>query len=480
MTRVRFALFVVGVLALSLVLHLGFVETTPWDWDEPVYTAIAQATQELGYPSFQVNVQSGDATWYIYHPPFHFYMLSSWYNQLGQNDIAAGRLFISVIAVSVVGLAMLFTYKLTQNKSATVMVGGVLALDGWFNYSSLLVKLDTSAALLGVVGMIFFLITSRKSSRFYWAIGTGLMLGLAAIYKHIGGLFLLAILLHWILTRRNHSNHYLVLLAGGVVVLLYVVVMIGFVGDPYLNATVVQIRRSLGLQEARGLDYGIEVAIQALVETYWAFGGTILMVGIGSVGALGLVVQHLKGRDLQLAPLTAWFIAAGMVLLGVRLRNPHYLVYLLIPASILAGLQLWVWWQSDRRWLRWVAAVLTLLLVGLNLRTLQIRMTEFAETNAFAVLEGQLAQLPSDTVMLSEEPVCALVEQPCYKLGNYQTQERLEGIKPQVLVIYTTITHRPPDSPAMIQLIAESELLMSISGWKENFALLRVPNGYWE
>lgn len=480
MSQRRFLFACIGVLALSLVLHVIFIRVTPWDWDEPVYTSIGQATQQLGFPSFQVN-QLGEAAWYPYHPPFHFYLLANWYKLVGSNDIEAGRLLSSLSAVLTVGAAMTFTYILTRKKASTLAVGGILALDGWFNYTSLLVKLDTTATLIGLLGMTAYILAWKRNA-LHWVIVAGLFIGLAAIYKHVAGLFILAIALHWVLRRGRGKVQLPVLIITGGILLIYVFCMLVAVGDPYWDATFVQLKRSLGLQVSRGLNYGLTEALQALAQTYWAFAGSLLVVGAGLLITTVRTWQHLRAKK-WLSILTLWVAAAAILLIGVRLRNPHYLVFLIVPAAIRVGLQIGIWWNAGAKWRR-LAIVFSVAVITLNLCTLGIRFLQFGQSYALQNVQNYMAAMPSDMVVLSEEPVCALIlasQTQCYKFGIYNTEEELRRIQPDIIITYSSITQRPPSDEGILNLLgALGEPDRQFIGWKETLSILHVPEGYWE
>lgn len=471
MKTTTFRVLVLAILGLALGLHLVFIQSSPWDWDEPLYTHIVSNVVSEGYPHVGYGNDLGD--WFAFHPPFHFYLMGQWYQLVGQQSVATGRLLSSLIATAVVAIAMANAWLVTKNRSVVLLVGFLLALDGWFGYTSLLVKFDTAAALIGTAGMALFILALQRD-RLILGFLAGLVVGGAVIYKHVAIIFVIAVIVHWLLLRGGRTRIHLVVGIGiGLSILAYIIGMVVLVGDPFVEATLVQIRRSLGLQEARGLSYGIDTAIAALVETYLAFLGTVGLLVIAGLISLKKAWDHLVSRqELERTVITAWALGAGAVLAFLQLRNPHYLVYLIIPCTLLVGIQLALGW-SELRWRRVIQGVLVVLVL-LNLGTIFIRATQVSRVNALAEIQAQLETLPADAILLSEETVCSMAQQECYKFGNYQSQANLDRIQPDYVIVYTTTTHAPPDTEALNALIDSGTEIYSVQGWKETIRILAI------
>ncbi len=470
--KTKTAMTILVIVLLAAGLRLAFMGVTPWDWDEPVYTRIANNVQSMGHPSLDIG---GEEEWYTYHPPFHFWLLSGWYALIGDDTIWAGRLFSSLAATICVVLLMVLVWEISQDKQLTLFAGFLFATDGWFGYTSLLVKLDTTAVAIGIAGLILF-VQALKTPKTGLFIATGLVIGIATIYKHVAAVFLLTIAIHWLITKGNRRQHLIVLAAAGFVIVLYILGMAIFVGEPFTHATVVQVRRTLGQQEARGLQYGLVETLQAMFNTYWAFSGTVLVLFIGGIISIWMGRLHWQGEEHWLAVITAWALAALLMLGGIKLRNPHYLVYAIPPATVLVAEFLLGLIEQRRNKL---AGRLLAVLLVMSFSTFSIRATRFSPTNALGELQYQMDQLPADVTVLSEESICALIDQPCYPFGHYQTAGQIASIpggKPQYVVVYTTTTQKPPQTEAVLELISEGQVIYSISGWKETLTIIQVES----
>lgn len=476
-TNSKMTLLILAAVLMATLLHIGYIGQTPWDWDEPVYTRVAQQTGEWGHPTLNID---GQGKWYTYHPPFHFIVLNTWDKMVGSETIEAGRWLSSLVAIATVVLAMAWVGITQQDGYKVALTGLLLATDGWFSYSSLLVKLDTTAIMVGLTGMIgFSLALFYKRQWLYIAAGT--IIGMATVYKHVAAVFLVAIAVHWLLSRpRRNQEHLLVIGTALAILAVYVLGMLLFVGDPFIEATQVQVRRTLGLQEARGLDYGLTEVVEAMFQTYWAFLGTIIVLVIGTLYALWLAWQNHRGYFQEMTPIVAWMLSAVVMLGAIKLRNPHYLPYAIVPASILTShllVNLFHDRYYRRRWASWAVRLLVVIMF-LNASSAAIRFTNFSQNNALEELTGKMMQLDHQANVVAEEPVCALVPQPCYVLGKHQTEDRLASIPGGVdyIVVYTSKTQKPPQTPAILNRLAQGEVIYTTSGWKETLTVVAVAD----
>lgn len=485
MSRRRYAILMGAILTVFLALHLWFifVAPTPWDWDEPVYSNIANQTLVRGYPAFQTY--AAPLNYYAYQPPLHFYVLA-WAYRVGGSSIVTGRIISSFAATLALGMAMLVILEATGDKQMSLLTGVLLCLDGWFQYSSLLVKLDTTAIMLGLTGTLFLIRAQKQGSNKLSAL-SGIFLGLATIYKHVSVVFLFAAVLLWIGRRRSHRIFVTTFLVAGIIIVLYVATMVTTVQGPFLQAMGVQIRRTLGLQEARGLGYGPIEALNALWQTYWAFAGTLVSLAFGlSTSFYRLTVKRKDNRDIQI--ILNLVVAASAILGVIALRNPHYLGLLIIPSNMMTAYLLVGWFRSvgglkiDHTWqinvaMRTIGLTLLVSILALNVMTVAIRTSEFSRVNALQQAQQQVRKLDTNAVILSEEPICAMIlvkTQMCFTLGNNQSSSKIKQIQPHFLVLYLTITQKPPQTGAVADLVKTGKEIMRIVGWKELVVLYEV------
>jgi hypothetical protein len=460
------------IILSSIVIRLGMVMRTPWEWDEPVYTQIAQGVAEVGYPSIRADV-AGLRTPYLFHPPFHFYLMAGWFKLVGNDSILAGRLLSATIGVAVVIATMLLVYSITRHLPTTAITGALLGIDGWFTYSSGLVKLDTAAVLLGIIGLwCFHQAITRKQAR--WALLTGIFIGGATIYKHNAVIFIVVILMHWVLTHQQHRRHLIVLLTSIVVIVAYVAVMYLSWGDTFIRQSTNQLNRSTGQSESRGLNYGVGEAVRALYSTYWAFVGSIASIGIGVAAALRAVIR--RPQPAWSSVLVSWCLASAVCLAALKLRNPHYLVFLIVPSVCMVAITLVRGMRvvSPRVFRLSAAALVTF--AGLHLMTFSLRAIYFDRTNTLYRTQQYITTyIDSTATVLTEEPICVLIPNPCFRFGVTTSEARVRRANPQYVVTYTSTTQGPPQTNAILDLIDSGASVFAIKGWKENIVVLQLP-----
>ncbi len=464
--------------AFSFAIHVVYIPLTPTDWDEYVYESAAKGTAETGFPSLEVN-PGEEPVPFFYQPFFHFVLMAV----TGSLTIESARYLSAVISAIAVAAMIFATLSITRSKRTALLSGLILTFDGWFLYTSGLVKLDTAALMIGLFGIGLFARALRSES-LWTTFFAGLLLGLSADYKHIAVFALLAVAIHWICTREKHKTHGVTLLVGSLCVLLFVEFMATYIGKPYIVANVVQLQRALGFRSARGLDADIGTILRALGQTYFVFGGSILLIVVGVVGSLvDLTKRSIKRTtDVVEEPLyvprlaSSYLWAAFLMLVLLKMKNPHYVVILIAAADICVSSLITVLRQRSKRW-RAVADCLLVLMLALNVATLVVRATYFSGVDAMSEAKIAVEHLPADASILSEEPICQmkLSTQTCTKLDLYATLKHT--VPPvQYIVLILTTTQKPPAQYDVQKLIAESTEVASFGDWKNHIVILQTQN----
>lgn len=477
MSSSKFLAICVLLCAFSLVVHIVYIPLTPTDWDEYVYESAAKGTAENGFPSLEVN-PSEEPVPFFYQPFFHFFLMAA----TGSLTIESGRNLSAVIATIAIAAMIYATYSITQSKTTALLSGLIFASDGWSLYTSGLVKLDTAALTIGLFGIGLFARALRSNS-LSTTFCAGLLLGLSADYKHIAVFALLAVLFHWIITRERHQVHGVTLLVGFLCIFLFVDFMAIYIGKPYLDANIVQLQRALGFRSARGLDADLGTILRALGQTYFVFGGSVLLIAVGVTGSLTDLFMRFKKRVMNaegmlLVPSLAssYLWAAFLMLLILRMKNPHYVVVLIAAANICVSSLLIVLRNKSKRW-RIVAHGLLSVVLALNVVTLVVRANYFSGVDAMNEAKFAVEHLPANASILTEEPICQmkLSTQTCTKLDLYAS---LKNTVPpvQYIVLIMTTTQKPPEQYDVQKLIAESVQVASFGDWKNHIVVLQTPN----
>jgi 4-amino-4-deoxy-L-arabinose transferase-like glycosyltransferase len=86
-----------AILLIGVLLRFTNIATNPgFEWDEPVYTAISDRTNIVGYPNLKGEENLYNDEPYLYHPPFDFYLKGAWYKLLGSTGIGEGRILSAI------------------------------------------------------------------------------------------------------------------------------------------------------------------------------------------------------------------------------------------------------------------------------------------------------------------------------------------------------------------------------------------------
>jgi 4-amino-4-deoxy-L-arabinose transferase-like glycosyltransferase len=464
------------VLLVAAVAHFAFIGITPWDWDDSVYTNIAQHVAQLGYPAL---TPEPDKTFvpFLYHPPFYFYGLSAWYTLVGDSSIYAGRALSSLLAVVAVGLCVILIEKITENRRVAILAGLFLALDGWFTYSSTLVKLDVGTLILGMMGLLLYTRALREDSVCV-AMLAGIAIGAALIYKHTGIIIAGAVIINWLVfVRRQHQLHYRLLGVALAVVIVYVGTMYAIWGEEFLDQSAAQIRRSLGLQVAPGLNFGIGEALRALWDIYWIFTGTILVMLAGMFISLIRTWQVLLKRKEDMPTLLlAWVISGGLVMILLKLHNPHYLVMFAVPLLGIVAYELNRFSGGATKGK--IGNIALFVITGvmlLNFFTLGYRAMVISDNNVIQAAQGYISEnVPPGESILAVQPVCVTVKNPCYEWGAHRTRTVVQELKPDYVVVYTSTAYSLPVDESFAR---NTSVVFETAGWNKNITVYRVKKG---
>jgi hypothetical protein len=117
-------------------------------------------------------------------------------------------------------------------------------------------------------------------------------------------------------------------------------------------------------------------------------------------------------------------------------------------------------------------------LILLNIGSLVIRATEFSQSNALETVQHVFQDsIPHDYVVLADETVCGAIEKTtpkCYPINSYLSGDKLQTLRPDVIVTYTSKTQHLPDSPILSQYLGCGQIIEHIVGWKEQVDVIEI------
>jgi len=411
-------------------------------------------------------------------------------------------------------MAMKCVYQTTRRKRPTLIAGLILATDGWFSYTSLLVKLDTSAIFIGLLGvwLLYVGLQSEATARQRWyQILGGAVIGLAATYKHVAVVFVVALAFHGLYYRfwlHKPSFHRAAFVASVLVCIAYVIVMIATVGSDYTNATMQQVNRVIGIRSSPGLNPSLGTALRVLVDTYVAFLGSVGISIFGGALAFSTVGTAIIGMVLSRLPLRkekrkngekrnnsqqreespySFFIALSLCAIGflfvIQLRNPHYLGYGEVPISIVVAgwLDLAMDYKISKGFLSSsvmakIAYILLAVILLLNVRTLSIRIFDFGSKTDVLMMAKEviLERIPPGSRIVSVQSVCKSIAQEdyiCIEFKDVIHQGEIDRFAPDAVIEYDTPTTHRQQSDAMSHLLSlpgPEDILSTFTGWKND------------
>lgn len=463
---------VAAILTMGAFFRFYEIRTRPgFEWDEPLYETIAENTVKYGYPA--LRVEGGQLLGLnLFHPPFDHYLKGYWFSVTGESGVGQARVLAGIESMVLLLVTYLFVRNVADKKAALLALL-LVSSDGWLIYTNRLNFLENAMMPIGVAGLCFYAMALKKDRRWCWVLA-GVVLGLAAIYKHTGFYFLLVPVLTGLLTKGKVRGHYVVLLgAAALVILLYVTGMYLAFGDEYLFQTLVQIRRALGMAPSSGLTYGLAEVVQALANTYWIFFTTIICLIVGSVMAMIRLIQYIrKYRQPDYPVLLFWSVAAIAFLGTIALRAPHYLIIVLVPLYAFLAVELTPLLRQKTMAL--ATPLLLIVVLALNFVTWHMRFVQRTDNALLATYVYVSQNVPADARVLTEDCVGVQLKQTYFDIRMHRDVEDLQRIDPTYIILYYSVTSEPPEGKALEDILQRSTFVTEFTGFKEVVRIYRV------
>jgi len=399
------------ILVTGTDLRLWHLTVSPaWQWDEAVYYRVS------------VNVQHGvlgehavrGSAWqpFLYQPPFYFLMLSRWFSVMGAS-IYHARLLGVILTAAMFTVLFRLLWKIHGHRAAMIAIVPVV-LDGWLMYIERVSYIENALILVIVIAFLLYQRALEQPSWHRFAVA-GAVLGFAAVFKQTGAYALTAVLLCWLITRRGHKGHFVLLGVFLAVVAAYVAVMVRLFDAPghdwYVQQSLVQLRRVLGLQQSGGTLTSLSGVLHLLAAQYRFFIPSVLIALASFLVAARRVLQCYHVRNWEPARsnalLFSW-LAAGVVVFGLSsLKYPQYFALILIPAYC------FLWTELARRdwrpaWKYAVPGAAALAGLGSFLLTVPVfNVNTLAQAQQYAA-----TRIPPADIVVTEQSIGDLIQQP--------------------------------------------------------------------
>jgi 4-amino-4-deoxy-L-arabinose transferase-like glycosyltransferase len=420
-------LIIVVVLAAGVALRLWHLGSSPaWQWDEAIYYRVGLSVQ---HGVLQEHPVYG-SPWvpFLYQPPIYFVLLARWFTLTGASVYHARLLGVLATAVMLVLLSRLI-WKLHGPRAALFTMIPVV-FDGWLMYIERASYIENVLMVIIVAALLLYQRALQRPTWYNFALA-GLGIGCAASFKQTGAYVLAAALLCWLILRRDHRGHLVMLATALAVTAVYLVAMVRMYDAPghawYLDQSLVQIRRVLGLQSSGGTLTSPVKLLHLLVQQYKYFIPSFLVAVAALAVGLRRLLQCYLARSWRPAQgnalLFSWF-AAGVVVFGVSsLKFPQYFALILIPGYCFLWTELSSWdWPALARCVLPVAAALA------GLASLSLVLPAFGTNTLAEVQEYAATRIPAGAVVVTEESIGDLIQQrwctvesagPCLHVATY-------------------------------------------------------------
>jgi 4-amino-4-deoxy-L-arabinose transferase-like glycosyltransferase len=404
------AIFAV-VFAAGIALRLWRLGVSPaWQWDEAVYWRVSVGVQHGVLAEHSVYGLPWEP--FLYQPPVYFLVVAQWFNLAGAS-IYHARLLGVVWTVGMQVLLFRLLWRIHGSRLALVAMLPVIS-DGWLLYIERVSYIENALMVLVVLA---FLLYQRALDRPSWqrfAIA-GVAVGVAASFKQTGAYVLVAVLLCWLVIRREHRGHFILLGVAVLVIAVYLIAMTRMYDLPgrpwFIDQSLTQVRRVLGLQKSGGTLTTPGGALHLLTAQYRYFVPSLLMAAVAILIALRRTWQCYRARDWAPARpnalLYSW-LATGVVVFGSSsLKFPQYFVLILVPAYCYLWIELarWDWRMAWKR-----AAVGAAVVAGIGSFLLTIPafgVNSLAEVQSYAA-----RSIPGNAIVVTEQSIGDLIQQP--------------------------------------------------------------------
>lgn len=463
-------LLLIPVVVLGTFLRGYRLDTTGLEVDEVSNFEVAQSYYQYDYPSVKPEVD-GSRLLYYFHPVFGYMMMAEWFNLTGDVSILGTRTLNAV--ESVIALVLIFTFLLRKGVGTALLATFFVAVDSWMVLINRMNYLENFQVILMLLGMWLFYkaVQGGDEGKLHLWIIAGVLLGLTVVYKHIGVYLVAVVMANWLILRKYFKGHLVTMTTIGVVVVSYVVVMYLIGGQYYIDQQMTMFGRLFGTIESRGLNFGIGDALGVIVNRYWIFATTILVL-IGGWGwamwnYVWGVFRKITVKD---SVILSWTVGALVFAVASKLKSPHYLILWLVPTYIYVATELAGWAKGKK--LVYTSALISFFLLA-NVFTWHYRFVMQTGDTLRDVSSYINANVPNDAVVATESYVGALIKQPYLRIDHLSNPAVLGRVDYLAIYLSTTATIQGlPDVVQEYQFYCDP--VSEFAGFKDRIVLCRV------
>jgi 4-amino-4-deoxy-L-arabinose transferase-like glycosyltransferase len=468
--RGRWRLGVIPLVAVAAVFRFWDLASRPdWAFDENVYTDVA--ANVLRHGTLNEHVVAGQQ-WYpfLYQPPFYFLALARWFALVGAGVTQARVLGVLLSLCALTLLFFLLRHLYGERAALLAMIP--VALDGWLIYIERSSYMENALMLIVVAG---FLLYQRALERPKWQrfAVAGLVLGFAPAFKLTGVYVFVAVLLCWLIRRRDHPGHLVLLSAALIEMLVYFVAMAHLFDIPdhpwFIQQTDVQVRRVLGLQQSGGTVSSPGQVYHLITHQYGVFIPSAIIATCGLAILLRRLGQCYRARNWGPAQsnalLFSWTAAGFAVFAPSALKFPQYFSLILIPLYC-------YWWTEMLRWKRPDMLKASAIAAAVALGVLSFFLVSTGDNPFLQAQRYATTSMPKGALVVTEEPIGDDITQPWCRVE----QVNLCPYRPQYAITWDTYlqTSFGEGGAAFRRMMTGATALRSWSGFSGTATVWRL------
>lgn len=400
----------VVILSVGIVLRSWRLGVSPaWQWDEAVYWRVSTSVQHGALAEHSVYGLPWEP--FLYQPPVYFLIVAQWFDLVGAS-IYHARLLGVVWTAGMQVLLFRLLWRLHGPRLALFAILPVV-FDGWLLYIERVSYIENALMVLVVLAFLLYQRALDQPSWQRFAVA-GLAVGAAASFKQTGAYVVVAVLLCWLIIRRNHRGHFVLLAVAIAVIITYLISMMRMYDVPghpwFLDQSLTQIRRVLGLQKSGGTLTTPGGALHLLTAQYRYFVPSLLFASVAFLIALRRTWQCYRVRNWAPARpnalLYSWLVTGIVVFGSSSLKFPQYFVLILAPAYCYLWTELarWDWRLAWKR--AAVGGAVAAGIVSFLLTVPAFSVNSLAEVQSYAARE-----IPGQAIVVTEQSIGDLIQQ---------------------------------------------------------------------
>src|ERR1700691_459726 len=407
---IQYLLVFTSVLAAGTALRLWRLGASPaWQWDEAVYWRVSLSVQHGVLAEHSVYGLPWEP--FLYQPPVYFLLIAQWFDLVG-GSIYHARLLGVAWTVLMQILLFRLLWRIHGPRLALFAVIPVV-FDGWLLYIERVSYIENALMPIVVGAFLLYQRAMDKPSWQRFAIA-GIAIGLAASFKQTGAYVVIAVLLCWLIVRREHRGHFILLTMAVAVIATYLVAMtrmFDLPGHPwFVDQSLVQARRVLGLQKSGGTLTTPGGALHLLTAQYRYFIPSLLLAAVAILIAGRRTLQCYRARNWSPAQpnalLYSWLITRLVVFGSSSLKFPQYFALILIPAYCYLWTELarWNWRVSSCNAVMGIASC-----AGIG--SLLLTIPAFSVNSLAEVQQYARTRIPASAIVVTEQSIGDLIRQ---------------------------------------------------------------------